>query len=483
MSRRSAIHLAIATVLTIGSTLTARAGTNHTYIPNLPYTGPYAIGIGEPSDLWWANSFDAAPGGEWLTRLDASFDGGLAPGTPVSLLVYADPSHNNDPSDLQLLTQVNGTVGTGGTSDIYTPQSFTISPTYVSGDFFVAIEANNVPTSAYIRYDLDSPQGRSFLAYNVAPNLGTMTPTNIQSADQSPAKIEDLAGLTSNTYNFFIGARGRSTEYAKAQDPLVFDGFNTGNFSISSDGIEIAATDAVGGRRGATVLNGTLSVANGVLTLAGGQASIFYGLTYTGGSGYGGSTADSLHANLGGYDILRMHFANPNSTVVMIPPINAGNGNPQSFHIDSSGNVDFDISGSDWTDFNSLDFTFYSYGLGTITLDSITLLATPIPGDVNGDGKIDADDYALLDRGFANHLTGHVNGDLNGDGIINSADYLLLDTAFALANDGLSPSLLAQRQSQFGDSYITALESALPEPTSLTTCLLTLPLLLGRKCT
>ncbi|HZZ41838.1 MAG TPA: dockerin type I repeat-containing protein [Tepidisphaeraceae bacterium] len=104
-------------------------------------------------------------------------------------------------------------------------------------------------------------------------------------------------------------------------------------------------------------------------------------------------------------------------------------------------------------------------------------------GDANLDGKINADDYALLDRGFAQqpadpHWT---NGDFNYDGIVNSADYLLIDKSFALQSGTLSPTFLAERESQFGDAYVTQLLTSIPEPSLLAASGLALPLLSRRR--
>ena len=158
-----------------------------------------------------------------------------------------------------------------------------------------------------------------------------------------------------------------------------------------------------------------------------------------------------------------------------------GAASPTTYAIDANGNLDLNIAGQDWTDFDSFSFTIYSYGK-SISLDSITLLANPIPGDVNGDGLLNADDYALIDYGYAAHLTGHVYGDLNGDGVVNAADYLIIDTAFADANgDSLSSDFLAEREAEFGAAYVSELETAVPEPASLAACGLVLPLLIRRK--
>ncbi|HZZ43358.1 MAG TPA: autotransporter-associated beta strand repeat-containing protein [Tepidisphaeraceae bacterium] len=92
-------------------------------------------------------------------------------------------------------------------------------------------------------------------------------------------------------------------------------------------------------------------------------------------------------------------------------------------------------------------------------------------GDANLDGTVNADDYALIDRGFAKNLPAGTalwtDGDFNYDGVVNSADYMLADTAFGHLTGVLSPELLAERESQFGDAYVQQLVAAVPEPMSL----------------
>jgi hypothetical protein len=93
-------------------------------------------------------------------------------------------------------------------------------------------------------------------------------------------------------------------------------------------------------------------------------------------------------------------------------------------------------------------------------------------GDINGDGRLDPDDYALIDRGLLRTFPvdappGWVNGDLNTDGSVNANDYLLLDTAYVQQQGGtLSPALLADRQAKFGGDYVSALTAAVPEPSA-----------------
>jgi hypothetical protein len=101
----------------------------------------------------------------------------------------------------------------------------------------------------------------------------------------------------------------------------------------------------------------------------------------------------------------------------------------------------------------------------------LVLAPTRVPGDANADGTVDADDFATVDRGFANNSAGWSNGDFNNDGVINDRDYLLIDTTFAVANP-LSPEFLSARAGQFGDAYVASLLASVPEPAALTPALI-----------
>lgn len=102
----------------------------------------------------------------------------------------------------------------------------------------------------------------------------------------------------------------------------------------------------------------------------------------------------------------------------------------------------------------------YHVGPDDMGLDNV-LLGAPLAGDANNDGKINADDFALTDRGFAKHLTGYANGDFNTDGIINARDYLILDSAASLTH------------------FTPAPISLIPEPSLLLSC--AAPFLIRRR--
>jgi autotransporter-associated beta strand protein len=104
-------------------------------------------------------------------------------------------------------------------------------------------------------------------------------------------------------------------------------------------------------------------------------------------------------------------------------------------------------------------------------------------GDANLDGTVDADDYALIDRGFARGMTGWTGGDFDYDGTVGPADYLLIDRVFAQTHGGtLAADLLTRREAQFGPAYVASLIAAIPEPTGLAAGLtVVLPFLTRRR--
>jgi hypothetical protein len=65
-------------------------------------------------------------------------------------------------------------------------------------------------------------------------------------------------------------------------------------------------------------------------------------------------------------------------------------------------------------------------------------------GDMNLDGKVDADDYFLIDKGFLQQsVKNYQNGDLNYDARIDADDYFLIDKAF-LSQDGVLAKPVSQ---------------------------------------
>jgi hypothetical protein len=90
-------------------------------------------------------------------------------------------------------------------------------------------------------------------------------------------------------------------------------------------------------------------------------------------------------------------------------------------------------------------------------------------GDADLNGVIDFDDYALIDFGFLNNLTGWSNGDFDGSDGVDFDDYAIIDFYFLQQGGrGLSvfPEwMLQHRLDWFGRGYMDWLEgAAVPEP-------------------
>jgi len=70
--------------------------------------------------------------------------------------------------------------------------------------------------------------------------------------------------------------------------------------------------------------------------------------------------------------------------------------------------------------------------------DNSILVRYTYTGDLDLDLDIDADDYAMMDAGYATHASRYQDGDINLDGAINADDFFLIDRAFSNQSATLS---------------------------------------------
>jgi autotransporter-associated beta strand protein/probable HAF family extracellular repeat protein len=115
---------------------------------------------------------------------------------------------------------------------------------------------------------------------------------------------------------------------------------------------------------------------------------------------------------------------------------------------------------------------------GTSPAASAVLVRYTYYGDANLDGQVDGSDYALIDNGYLNHLTGWYNGDFNYDGVVDGSDYTLMDNAFNTQGGALPSALISP------DAVATAViagSSAVPEPASFALLAMASPILLRRR--
>ncbi len=113
---------------------------------------------------------------------------------------------------------------------------------------------------------------------------------------------------------------------------------------------------------------------------------------------------------------------------------------------------------------------------GATPADSDVLLKYTYYGDANLTGTVDSTDYALIDYGFLNKLTGWYNGDFNYDGVVNGSDYTLIDNAFNMQGASLASQIASPTAQIAGGT-----SSAVPEPTSLGLLTVGIAGLLGRR--
>jgi hypothetical protein len=129
-----------------------------------------------PSDfdavVTWGNYFDAAAGCPWLTEVSVSFPGSLPVGTPITIIVYADPDGDGDPSNATVVSAASRVSAATSTTTFAT---YDVRPTHVGeGGFFVAVAAFVPQRQAVARMDQNTLGVRSWLFYSgeLLPELG-----------------------------------------------------------------------------------------------------------------------------------------------------------------------------------------------------------------------------------------------------------------------------------------------------------------------
>jgi hypothetical protein len=77
-----------------------------------------------------------------------------------------------------------------------------------------------------------------------------------------------------------------------------------------------------------------------------------------------------------------------------------------------------------------------------------------------------------------------VTGDFDEDGVLGVGDYLLIDKSYLIGQGPAfnAGSLLARREAQFGDAYVSQLIASVPEPSSVMGVLgFAIPLVVRRR--
>ena len=75
---------------------------------------------------------------------------------------------------------------------------------------------------------------------------------------------------------------------------------------------------------------------------------------------------------------------------------------------------------------------------GNYNSQPLTFDFTFLPGDADGDGDIDGDDFFAIDAGFTAGAAGYANGDFDYNGLIDADDYFLIDSNYNKAQLALA---------------------------------------------
>ena len=111
-----------------------------------------AVGLTIGGDVMWLVPFDVIAGAEYIVSISLTWGCAAIPGSgppngaPTRVILYEDPNDDGDPSDAVYLTE-SPTVVANVDLDIFTVVS--ITPTLVSGKFFVAALYQNQPTGVF----------------------------------------------------------------------------------------------------------------------------------------------------------------------------------------------------------------------------------------------------------------------------------------------------------------------------------------------
>ena len=154
-------------------------------------TSENAIGLTGGGDIMWMNAFQVLDGAETITSIASAWGVGggedVPAGRAAEFLIYDDPTNNGDPSDAVLLARVDTETQLPHT-DEFTVEA--ITPTSVSGVFFIAALYEGGAEDFPAPLDEADPQGASWIVGNVTPN--TFDAEDLTANEIPPANLIDV---------------------------------------------------------------------------------------------------------------------------------------------------------------------------------------------------------------------------------------------------------------------------------------------------
>jgi autotransporter-associated beta strand protein len=146
-------------------------------------------------------------------------------------------------------------------------------------------------------------------------------------------------------------------------------------------------------------------------------------------------------------------------------PITSSSAASDSTHLHALGVIQNDTTGGAGGG-TQMYSTFEGY---SSLNDSDVLIKYTYYGDTDLNGQVDGSDYARIDNGYLNGLSGWFNGDFNYDNVVDGSDYTLMDNAYNTQGAQIS-SIIASPDAVATDQIAGATigaTSAVPEPASL----------------
>jgi ELWxxDGT repeat protein len=144
-----------------------------------------AVGMASGGDTLWMNQFTVVGDADCIDSIAVSFGNGLPAGRAAQVLLYEDPNDDGDPHDAVLLAVADTTVAGAWTGS---PVTVPITPTRVSGSFFVAALVRDYQPGEHPLYlDIEPPLlRRSWVVCAQANQLDVETLSNNPAGPGNP---------------------------------------------------------------------------------------------------------------------------------------------------------------------------------------------------------------------------------------------------------------------------------------------------------
>ena len=159
-------------------------------------TAENSVGLNNGGDLWWANQFTAAAGGELITKIQVAFGSSATPsgvtiGDTYSVHVWEDPDDDGNPADLILVSSEVTTISEPPDANLF-DEILLSTPAAVSGSFFVGAIISHTTGQKPAAFDQTTAAGLSWLAGGTS---GSIDPANVQGTATgiSPTLVDEYS--------------------------------------------------------------------------------------------------------------------------------------------------------------------------------------------------------------------------------------------------------------------------------------------------